>query len=224
MKTLNKGAAAGRIFYPPGWRMYCLGFGAGLVVATPGLVAGQTDDATISGVAAFFGFTVGVWLAISLSLFLFGTFAMYLDGLRNRVDGLRNRLERLDVLPMAATDKKAAGRKRSSITKHLGTTTLYVFPSALTAGLCNAIAGVLYAVGELDYGPMFIAAVTGGAVAAGCLAALGIWCIVQEWRLKKVDNLSDLLAYGDVAWRNSLDLVVARMSKFLGYLTANPRA
>ena len=88
MKTLNKGAAAGRIFYPPGWRMYCLGFGAGLVVATPGLVAGQTDDATISGVAAFFGFTVGVWLAISLSLFLFSAFAMYLE----RVAKSRGRL------------------------------------------------------------------------------------------------------------------------------------
>ena len=71
---------------------------------------------------------------------------------------------------------------------------------------------------------MFIAAVTGGVVAAGCLAALGIWCIVQEWRIKKVRNLSDLLAYGDVAWRTSLDLAVARISKFLGYLTANPRA
>ena len=224
MKTLNKGAAVGCIFYPPGWRMYCLGFVAGLIVVTPQLVAGQTDDATVSGVAAFFGFTVGVWLAISLSLFLFGAFAMYLEGLRNRVDGLRNRLERLNVLPMAATDKNVTARKPSSITKHLGTTTLYVFPGALTAGICNTIAGVLYAVVDLDYGPMFIAAVTGGVVAAGCLAALGIWCIVQEWRLKKVRNLSDLLAYGDVAWQTSLDLVVARMSKFLGYSTANPRA
>lgn len=217
MKTLNKITGSGRLFYPPGWRVYCLGFGMGLVVAAPRLALGQTDDATVSGVAAFFGFTVSLWLVVSLSLFLLAGFAMYLDGLRNRLD-------RLNVFPMAAMDRNLAGRKRSSITKYLGTIPLYLFPWALSSGAYSTLTGVLYTAGGVDYGPRFIVAVAGGAVAAGCLAAIGIWCIVQERRLKNIRSLSARLASGYVDRQHPIDLATARMSKFLGYLAASPRA
>ncbi len=60
MKATNGYAGPGSLFSPPGWRLYGLGFTAGLIFAVPQLAAGQTDVAAVVGVVAFFSFVVGL--------------------------------------------------------------------------------------------------------------------------------------------------------------------
>ena len=122
---MNK-ADWGVFFTPPGWRVYCLGFGTGLVVGASQLALGQIDTATVYGVAVFFSTTIGSWLGINTSVFLVETFAKYLRGLQSRLLGLN--------IPASAAMENTPRRKRPGITKYLVTIPLYIFPGSLVRG------------------------------------------------------------------------------------------
>ena len=217
MKTTNSYTGPGSLFSPPGWPLYGLGFIAGLLAAVPQLMAGQTDEAAASGVAAFFSLTVGVWLSSELTLMLIKAFNRYQKRIKNRLDkGI--------VPPTIGMDRPTtAGSSRwkwVALHPYMVAIPLYTFPIALAGGATSALTKLSYSIGGLDPGTWPIPIAAFGAIAACCLTSIGIWCIVQEIRLKNLARLADLPSGNYARRQNPVDLATIRVSRFLGYLTA----